>query len=164
MAAVGSARLNCHQGRMHASRQALLAAALWLDGARVSLRADARADLESLIGRGVGSWGIGAKEKRNCWQLKCNTDPRPPIPLQDVVYAAFGNEAGVTIGVSALRRTHQVSWMPIANASPRTQRPRTTTMPTKSGAKSAVMSRVPVGIAESDGTCENILSASLQKM
>src|SRR5712692_11549621 len=79
---------------------------------------------------------------------------RSPIPT--FRYAAFGNEAGVTIGVSALRRTHQVSWMPIVNASPRTQRPRTTTMPTKSGAKSAVMSRVPVGIAESDGTYENI--------
>jgi hypothetical protein len=72
-----------------------------------------------------------------------------------------GKGAGRSAVFFAIRSVHQVSCTPMANANPKTHTPSPTTIPTKSGAKSAVISSTPLGTAERRGDCANILYTSL---
>src|SRR5262245_10304347 len=114
---------------MRTNRRTLLAADLWLDGPRLSLRRSVGKDLESVTRRGVRGWGSGVSENRDKWcrYLTPILDPRPPASIS--AYAAFGKGVGVTVVFSALCCAFRVSWKPIANTNPRTLKPSTTTMP-----------------------------------
>src|SRR5262245_30401602 len=77
------------------------------------------------------------------------------------VYAALGNDGcgSVTPGW-AWRVACRTSCTPIINANAKTPNPMPTTIPTKSGVKSAVISSTPLGIAKRRGVCQTIVRTS----